>query len=100
MIIVLSRFAIADQAITEHVKQAFQHRPHLVDQVSGFIRMEVLIPQQHPNEIWLFTYWQTQEDYQTWHSSPAYKQAHARIPAGLKLIPRSAEIQIFDYLCS
>lgn len=100
MFVVLSKFAIANEEAIKPTKQAFKNRPHLVDQVKGFVRMDVLSPQEASNEIWLITYWQTKEDYQVWHSSPAYKQAHAQIPAGLKLVSHSAEIQFLEHLCS
>ena len=38
------------------VKQAFLLRPHLVDNAAGFVRMDVLSPEDMPNEIWLITY--------------------------------------------
>ena len=53
---VLSRFVVANDMDTE-VKRAFILRPHLVDGAAGFVRMDVLSPEDMPNEIWLMTYW-------------------------------------------
>ena len=54
MIVVLSKFTIAN-GMTAEIRQAFQQRPHLVDEVSGFLGMEVMSPVDKPAEVWLFT---------------------------------------------
>ena len=43
MFIALSQFTIAND-MTAEVKNAFVDRPHLVDNASGFIRLEVISP--------------------------------------------------------
>jgi heme-degrading monooxygenase HmoA len=98
-VMVLSRFIIAN-GMDKEVKAAFLNRPHLVDGTPGFVRMEVLSPQDNPDEIWLATYWTDEESYRTWHHSHTYRDSHAGIPKGLKLIPRSTEIRLFNYICS
>jgi heme-degrading monooxygenase HmoA len=98
-VMVLSRFTIAN-GMDKEVKEAFLNRPHLVDDTPGFIRMEVLSPQDNPDEIWLATYWSNEESYRTWHRGHTYRDSHAGIPKGLKLIPRSTEIRMFNYICS
>jgi len=47
--VALSRFSVAH--MTDEVKQAFQQRPHRVDNAAGFVRMEVLSPCDAPDEI-------------------------------------------------
>ena len=98
-VMVLSRFIIAN-GMDREVKEAFLNRPHLVDGTPGFVRMEVLSPQDNPDEIWLATYWTDEESYHTWHRSHTYRDSHGGIPKGLKLIPRSTEIRLFNYICS
>jgi len=98
-VMVLSRFTIAN-GMDKEVKEAFLNRPHLVDNTPGFVRMEVLSPQDNPDEIWLATYWTDEESYRTWHHGHTYRDSHAGIPKGLKLIPRSTEIRMFNYICS
>ena len=68
---VLSRFVVAND-MDAKVKQAFIFRPHLVDNAAGFVRMDVLSPEDMPNEIWLMTYWVDIASYRTWHKSHAY----------------------------
>lgn len=96
---VLSRFVVANDMDAE-VKRAFIFRPHLVDGVAGFVRMDVLSPEDMPNEIWLMTYWADIASYRTWHKSHAYHDSHVGIPKGLKLVPGSAALRIFNLIAS
>jgi hypothetical protein len=48
--VAVSRFSVANGMIAE-VKDAFRNRPHLVDGASGYHRMEVISPVDHPTEI-------------------------------------------------
>jgi heme oxygenase (mycobilin-producing) len=96
---VLSRFVVAND-MAAAVKQAFLLRPHLVDSAPGYVRMDVLTPEDTPNEIWLLTYWDDVASYRTWHKSHAYHESHAGIPKGLKLVPGSATLRIFNLIAS
>jgi heme oxygenase (mycobilin-producing) len=96
---VLSRFVVANDMDAE-VKQAFILRPHHVDSAAGFVRMDVLSPEDMPNEIWLMTYWADIASYRTWHKSHAYHESHAGIPKGLKLVPGSAALRVFNLIAS
>jgi heme-degrading monooxygenase HmoA len=96
---VLSRFVVVNDMAAD-VKQAFLLRPHLVDTAPGFMRMDVLSPEDMPNEIWLMTYWVDLASYRTWHKSHAYHESHAGIPKGLKLVPASAVLRIFNLIAS
>jgi heme-degrading monooxygenase HmoA len=97
MYLALSRFTIANDLVDE-VRKAFRERPHRVDDAHGFIRMEVVSPLDQPHEFWLLTYWQTADDFKSWHRSHAYHDSHHHIPKGLKLVPKSTEIRIFEVL--
>ena len=99
MFVAISQFTIANDKI-EEVREAFRNRPHLVDCEPGFIRMEVISPRELPAEIWLVTYWQTEEAFSKWHHSHLYHESHKGIPKGLKLVPRSARLRFFDSICS
>jgi heme-degrading monooxygenase HmoA len=99
MFVALSKFEVANGMI-EQVKSAFVNRPHLVDNASGFIRMDVISPLDRPNEIWLVTYWMDEASYKTWHHGELHRQSHKWIPKGLKLVPRSTEVRFFEYVSS
>ncbi|MEF8722066.1 antibiotic biosynthesis monooxygenase family protein [Candidatus Accumulibacter phosphatis] len=92
MFVALSRFAVAN-AMEEAVRAAFVARPHRVDAVAGFVRMEVLLPQGHPEEFWLMTWGLGEGAFDAWHHSHAYHDSHGGMPKGLKLIPGRTEIR-------
>jgi heme-degrading monooxygenase HmoA len=95
MLVALSRFTIAN-GMAEQVRSAFQQRPHLVDDASGFLGMEVMSPVDNTAEIWLVTRWCDEQSYRTWHRGHDYHKSHKGIPKGLKLVPKSTEIRLFE----
>ncbi|MEA2692347.1 MAG: hypothetical protein QOJ16_1734 [Acidobacteriota bacterium] len=97
--VALSRFTIANGMEAE-VQKAFRERPHQVDGVPGFVRMEVLVPIDAPEEVWLFTWWSDEASYRTWHRGHEYRDAHRGIPRGLKLVPGSASVRGFAQISS
>ncbi|MEO8603997.1 MAG: antibiotic biosynthesis monooxygenase [bacterium] len=95
----MSTFVIAN-GMTEAVKAAFVHRPHLVEHAAGFVRMEVITPLDCPDEIWLLTYWSDEASFHTWHHSPAHHDSHRGIPKGLKLAPKQTRMRFFHQVCA
>ncbi len=96
--VALSRFVIAND-MTVEVKTAFRERPHLVDSADGFLRMEVLSPLDRPEEIWLMTWWRDADAFDTWHHSHLYRESHAGIPKGLKLVRGETSIRRLESIC-
>lgn len=99
MFVALSTFVIAN-GMAAAVQDAFRRRPHLVDDVPGFVRMDVFSPVDNPDEIWLLTYWRDAASYHVWHRSDAHHESHRGIPKGLKLVSGSAHLRFFGHLCS
>jgi heme oxygenase (mycobilin-producing) len=99
MFVALSKFVIANE-MEGAIKEAFQGRPHKVDGAAGFIRLEVLSPEDQPKEIWLLTYWDDRRSFEEWHKSHLYRESHSGIPKGLKLVPGSAKLQYFTHVAS
>jgi heme oxygenase (mycobilin-producing) len=97
--VALSRFVIANGMAAE-VKAAFRNRPHLVDGVSGYVRMDVVSPLDVPEELWLITFWTDQASFDAWHHSHLYRGSHAGIPRGLKLVPAETQIRRFEHVAS
>jgi heme-degrading monooxygenase HmoA len=97
--VALSRFVIKNEMQNE-VRAAFLDRPQLVDDAPGFVRMEVLSPQEDNHEIWLMTFWTDEESFRTWHHSHLYRESHKGIPKGLKLVPKSVELRFFEHIGS
>ncbi|WP_205501388.1 antibiotic biosynthesis monooxygenase family protein [Rufibacter psychrotolerans] len=94
MFISLSTFTVANDT-HELVKEAFRNRPRLVEEAPGFLRLEVLSPEDNPREIWLKTYWTDEESFKTWYKSHHYHDSHHGIPKGTKLVPGSVSVRYF-----
>jgi len=97
--VALSKFVIAN-GMSDAVKAAFRNRPHLVDDASGYLRMDVLSPIERPEEIWLITFWSDEASFRAWHHSHLYRDSHAGIPKGLKLSPGETQIRGFQHVAS
>ncbi len=97
--VVISRFVVAND-MTAQVKRAFRDRPHKVDAVDGFLRMEVISPVEEPDEIWLITFWRDEHSCKAWHASALFRESHRGIPKGLKLVPGSAGVRRFEGVSS
>ena len=54
--------------------------------------MEVMQPTADDAEFWLFTWWDDESSFATWHRSHAFKATHAHMPSGLKLVPGANSI--------
>jgi len=96
--VAMSRFVIAN-GMEDEVKAAFRARPHLVDNASGFLRLDVLSPLEAPGEIWIMTYWTDAGSYRAWHRSHVYHDAHQGIPKGLRLVPGAQKVSELEYVC-
>ncbi|MBB3167623.1 antibiotic biosynthesis monooxygenase family protein [Simiduia aestuariiviva] len=97
MIVATSRFVVANDKDAE-VAEAFVARPHKVDAVEGFLKMEVLRNITNPKEFMLLTYWNSESCYKAWHKSHMYGEAHAGIPKGLKLEKRETIVTQWSHL--
>ena len=95
--VAMSRFAVANDKINA-VKQAFRDRPRLVESAPGYLRMDVISPEQSPEEIWLITNWTDRSSYVAWHGSAAHSASHKFIPKGLKLDPKRTSLTCFEYV--
>jgi heme oxygenase (mycobilin-producing) len=95
MFVALSCFTIANDK-SDEVRAAFRQRPHLVDRAPGYLGMEVMNPIDNQSEIWLVTHWCDEQSYRTWHRSHDYHESHKDIPKGLKLVPGSAKVRLFE----
>ena len=93
--VALSRFKVRN-GMTDEVLRAFLSRPGMVDEVPGFMRMEVMRPTDNPDEYWLFTWWSDESTFREWHSSHLYRESHSGIPKGLKLDPAFTAMTYFE----
>ena len=97
--VAMSRFRVRN-GMSAEVVDAFKHRPHLVENAPGFVRMEVLTPQDDAAEFWLLTYWMDESSFREWHHSHLYRESHAGIPKGLQLDASATEVRAFNFVSS
>jgi heme-degrading monooxygenase HmoA len=95
--VAISRFRV-NNGMGEDVAKAFRSRPHLVENAPGFVRLDVITPQEDDAEFWLLTFWTDEQSFRTWHHSHLYRESHAGIPKGLKLDPAVTEVRAFRYV--
>lgn len=95
--VAVSRFEVRE-GWEDAVVEAFRARPGLVDDVDGFLKLDVLRPRDNPREFWLLTYWTSESAFRQWHRGHGRTTAHAGIPEGLRLVPGSARVDAFDHV--
>ncbi len=98
MFVAMSQFTVSN-GMENEVRQSFIDRPKLVDNHVGFIRMEVMSPEEKPQEFMLITYWTDKSSWKEWYRGHSYKEAHSGIPKGLKLVPHETKVNYFNLFC-
>ena len=58
--------------------------------------MEVMSPLGNANEVWLLALWSNEESHRSLARSRDCHETHKGIPKGLKLVPGSTEIRLFE----
>ncbi|MEI7688245.1 MAG: antibiotic biosynthesis monooxygenase, partial [Planctomycetota bacterium] len=99
MVVVILRFRVRN-GMEEEVRAAFSNRPRLVEQVEGFLGMEVFTDVDDSSTFDLLTRWTDMNAYIVWHSSDAHRLSHGGIPAGLKVTPGLTEVRRLQKLPS
>jgi len=94
MFVAMSRFRVRPGQ-EQMVRDAFLDRPTRVDKQPGFVRMEVLSPEDRTNEFWLITMWTNRESFETWHDHHL-NESHSAMPRGLKVEKGSRALQYFE----
>lgn len=95
MILVESRFRVAND-MHDSVRSAFVQRPGLVDDVIGFLGMDVYQASDDARVFHLITRWTDRDSYDAWHRSDAHRESHALIPRGLKLDASFTRLTLMD----
>lgn len=86
-IVVISRIRVVSGNARDVARQ-YQRRAGVVDDVPGFLGLEVLQPQDEPEEFWIYTRWANLDAYEAYRKGPEFRKAHAR----LALIPGIVKI--------
>ena len=97
MIQAVSRFRVRN-ALEAEVRNAFLDRPHLVDQMPGYLGMEVFTDADDPAIFYLFTRWSDVDSFRHWHASDANRLSGRAIPRMIKLDPSFTQVLILNRL--
>ena len=102
MIVVSNRIQVAKGRESDFEKR-FEGRARLVENMPGFIRLEILRPMKSDYYV-VLTHWQDEASFRGWADSAEFKEAHilgaVSAPLGefkeyLKSIPRDRPIVLY-----
>jgi len=82
MYVSLSRLRVGAERVEELV-DAFRNRAHLVDEVDGFVELEVWRSDREPGELIMVSRWRDRDCFRNYMRSPAHAVSHGRIPPEL-----------------
>ena len=83
----------ADPQMVDSIRKTLDGPPHLHGRPDGFVRLEMIRPVNAPDEVWLMTYWQDRDAYQTFCGLEAGQTAAVTLPSG-------GGVQYFEHLAS
>jgi heme-degrading monooxygenase HmoA len=62
----------------EQFEERFRNRAGEVDKMKGFVRNQVLRPDNSDDPYIVLTYWESKADFEAWVNSEAFRQGHAK----------------------
>lgn len=65
-------------------EELFATRAQAIDKMPGFLNMNVLKPQQTGEPYLIISYWDSEDAFKSWTTSPAFLEGHKRGFADLK----------------
>jgi len=63
---------------TERFEELFGSRAHAIDTMPGFVDMQVLRPAAAGDAYLIVSFWENENAFKTWTSSPAFIEGHKR----------------------
>ncbi len=95
MIVVMNRITVAEGREQEF-EQTFVARDRAVDQMTGFIDLQVLRPAEGHTYV-VMTRWTSREAFDNWTTSEAFRSAHRKQSPGLaETRPRLEIYEVFS----
>jgi heme-degrading monooxygenase HmoA len=70
-----------DPARGPELEQRFAQRAAEVESMPGFLGFELLRPTEGETRYFVYTRWETEEDFQAWVKSAEFRRGHARASA-------------------
>ena len=102
MYVSLSRLRVSAERADELV-EAFRNRAHLVDDVEGFIDLEVWRSDRDPGEVIMVSRWRDRDCFRRYMRSPAHAISHRRIRPELEaeiVLERLEHLHTYDVVAT
>jgi len=77
MFVVMNRISVNPE-YKEQFEERFANRAGEVDKMKGFVRNQVLRPENPDQPYIVLTVWESKEDFENWVNSEAFIKGHAR----------------------
>ena len=61
-----------------HFEELFKTRAHAIDRMPGFKDMQVLKPSKEGEDYLIVSFWETEEAFKQWTTSPEFIEGHRR----------------------
>ncbi len=91
----------------ERFEELFGSRAHAIDTMPGFIDMHVLKPAKDGDAYLIVSYWETEQAFKTWTTSPAFIEGHKRGFADLaraksegKPMPMTSDFKTYEIIAN
>lgn len=75
-VVVVNRITAKDKESFNRIVEAFKHRSHMVEDMEGFMGVEVLVNEEDM-EVLVLTRWRDLESFKRWVESEEFKKAHS-----------------------
>ena len=77
MFVVMNRISV-NPDYAEQFEERFRTRAGEVDKMKGFVRNQVLRPDNPDDPYVVMTFWKSKEDFNNWVNSDAFRLGHAQ----------------------
>ena len=77
MFAVMNRIPVNPE-YNDQFEERFRNRAGEVDKMEGFVRNQVLRPDNPDDPYIVLTYWESKADFEAWVDSDAFKKGHAK----------------------
>ncbi len=77
MYVVMNRIPV-NPDYAEQFEERFRNRAGEVDKMKGFVRNQVLRPDNPEDPYIVMTFWQSKADFEAWVNSDAFQKGHAK----------------------
>ena len=97
MIVVTSRIRVVEGS-AEQLAEQYRGRIRRADAAPGCLGVEVLRNVHRPDEFVVYTRWTDRGAYDAYRRSGAWREAHQRVPAGLRIDREERATDVWEQL--